>query len=87
MAAAVRCERAGFDGVQVHGAHGYLAAQFLDARKNHRTDEYGGDLAGRSRFLWEVLRGIRESTGPDFQVGVRLSPERFGIGASTRPSS
>lgn len=82
VTAAVRCERAGFDGVQVHGAHGYLAAQFLDARKNDRTDDYGGDLAGRSRFLWEVLRGIRESTGPDFQVGVRLSPERFGMALS-----
>jgi 2,4-dienoyl-CoA reductase-like NADH-dependent reductase (Old Yellow Enzyme family) len=79
VAAAVRSEQAGFDGVQVHGAHGYLVAQFLDARKNHRTDEYGGDLAGRTRFLWEVLRGIRESTGADFQVGLRLSPERFGI--------
>lgn len=79
VAAAVRSEEAGFDGVQVHGAHGYLVAQFLDARKNHRTDEYGGDLAGRSRFLFEVLRGIRESTGSDFQVGLRLSPERFGI--------
>ncbi|MDO9456423.1 NADH:flavin oxidoreductase [Nocardioides sp.] len=79
VAAAVRSDRAGFDGVQVHGAHGYLAAQFLDARKNLRTDDYGGDLAGRSRFLWEVLRGIRESTRPDFQVGLRLSPERFGM--------
>jgi len=78
VAAAVRSERAGFDGVQVHGAHGYLAAQFLDARKNDRTDEYGGDLTGRSRFLREVLRGIRESTGADFQTAVRLSPERFG---------
>ncbi len=79
VAAAVRSEQAGFDGVQVHGAHGYLVAQFLDARKNHRTDAYGGDLTGRSRFLWEVLRGVRESTGADFQVGLRLSPERFGI--------
>ncbi|MEO9322906.1 NADH:flavin oxidoreductase [Nocardioides sp. C4-1] len=79
VAGAVRAERAGFDGVQVHGAHGYLVAQFLDARKNHRTDAYGGDLEGRSRLMWEVLRGIRESTGPQFQVAIRLSPERFGI--------
>lgn len=79
VAAAVRSEQAGFDGVQVHGAHGYLVAQFLDATKNVRTDPYGGDLAGRSRFLWEVLRGIRESVGTEFQVGLRLSPERFGI--------
>lgn len=79
VAAAVRCERAGFDGVQVHGTHGYLVAQFLDARKNDRTDAYGGDLAGRSRFMWEVLRGIRAACGPDFQVAIRISPERFGI--------
>lgn len=79
VAGAVRAERAGFDGVQVHGAHGYLVAQFLDVRKNHRTDAYGGDLDGRARFMWEVLRGVRESTGPDFQVAIRLSPERFGI--------
>ena len=79
VAGAVRAERAGFDGVEIHGAHGYLVAQFLDARKNLRTDEYGGDLAGRSRMLFEVLRGVRESTRADFQVGLRLSPERYGI--------
>ncbi len=77
--AATISERAGFDGVQVHGAHGYLVAQFLDPRHNRREDGYGGDLEGRSRFLFEVLRGIREATGPDFQVGLRLTPERYGI--------
>lgn len=79
VAAAVRAERAGFDGVQVHGAHGYLVCQFLDARRNHREDGYGGDLAGRSRFLRDVVEGVRAATGPDFQVGLRLSPERFGM--------
>uniref|UniRef100_UPI0030FB0647 NADH:flavin oxidoreductase n=1 Tax=uncultured Nocardioides sp. TaxID=198441 RepID=UPI0030FB0647 len=77
--AAVRCERAGFDGVQVHGAHAYLLAQFLDARSNHRTDAYGGSPANRARVFHEVVDGIRAATGPDFQVGMRLTPERSGI--------
>jgi len=77
--AAVRAERAGFDGVEVHGAHGYVLCQFLDARKNHRTDEFGGSAENRSRALREVTRGIRAATGADFQVGVRVSPEGYGI--------
>lgn len=54
-------------------------AQFLDGRNNHRTDGYGGSLEDRARMLREVVTGIRESCGPDFQVGLRLSPERNGI--------
>lgn len=77
--AAVRAERAGFDGVQVHGAHGYLLAQFLDGRSNHRTDGYGGSLGDRMRVLREVLTGIRAATGPDFQLGLRLTPEGYGV--------
>ncbi|WP_078701398.1 NADH:flavin oxidoreductase [Aeromicrobium choanae] len=77
--AAVRAQDAGFDGVEIHGAHGYVLCQFLDARKNHRTDGYGGSLDARSRPLREVLSGIRAATGPDFQVGVRVSPEGYGI--------
>ncbi|GAA0968692.1 NADH-dependent flavin oxidoreductase [Nocardioides aquaticus] len=79
VAGAVRAERAGFDGVELHGAHGYLIGQFLDARSNHRQDGYGGSLEDRSRFLREVLEGVRGATGPDFQVGLRLTPERMGI--------
>lgn len=79
VAAAVRSERAGFDGVQVHGAHGYLVAQFLDGRHNHRTDGYGGSLEDRYRMLREILTGIRAACGPQFQVGLRLTPERSGI--------
>jgi 2,4-dienoyl-CoA reductase-like NADH-dependent reductase (Old Yellow Enzyme family) len=79
VAAAVRVERAGFDGVEVHGAHGYVVAQFLSAETNRRDDRYGGDLEGRSRLLREVLDGIRASCAPGFQVGLRLSPERFGM--------
>ncbi len=77
--AAVRAETAGFDGVEVHGAHGYLVCQFLDARSNHRTDEYGGSLENRTRMLTEILTGIREATGPDFQLGLRLTPEGNGV--------
>lgn len=79
VAAAVRAERAGFDGVEVHGAHGYLVCQFLDPRHNVRTDQYGGSLENRARMLMEVLAGIRAATGPDFQVGLRLTPEGNGI--------
>ncbi|TYL55511.1 NADH:flavin oxidoreductase [Nocardioides sp. BGMRC 2183] len=79
VAAAVRAETAGFDGVEVHGAHGYLLAQFLDGTNNTRTDGYGGSLTDRTRVLLEVLSGIRSATGPDFQVGLRLSTERQGI--------
>lgn len=79
VSAALRVQRAGFDGVELHGAHGYLLGEFLDAGRNTRTDEFGGDLAGRSRALFETLAAVREATGPDFQVGVRLSPVRFGI--------
>ena len=77
--AAARCERAGFDGVQVHGAHGYVLGQFLDVARNTRTDRYGGDAAGRARIMHEVVDAIRTATGPHFQVGLRLSPERWGI--------
>ncbi len=79
VSAAVRAERAGFDGVQVHGAHGYLVGQFLDARHNQRTDRYGGSFDNRVRVLTEVLDGIRGATGPDFQLGLRLTPEGSGI--------
>jgi len=73
--AAERCERAGFDGVEVHGAHGYLICQFLGTRTNRREDRWGGDLTGRSAFLREVLREIGDRTSEDFLVGVRISPE------------
>jgi len=79
IAAAMRAERAGFDGVELHGAHGYVLCQFLSAETNRRTDEYGGTLENRSRLLLEILSGIRERCRSDLTVGVRLSPERFGM--------
>ena len=79
IAAAVRADRAGFDGVEIHGAHGYILAQFLDAENNQRTDGYGGSFAHRKRIILEIIAGIRAATRADFQLGLRLSPERFGI--------
>lgn len=78
-AAAALAERAGFDGVEVHGAHGYLLSQFLDVRNNTRTDRYGGSAENRSRVIHETIEAVRAATGPDFQLGLRLSPERYGI--------
>ena len=67
---------AGYDGVEVHAAHGYLVAQFLSAASNHRADAYGGATAAeRTRFLIEIIEAIRERCGPDYPVGVRLSAE------------
>ena len=77
--AALRAERAGFHGVELHSAHGYLLAQFLDADNNQRNDRYGGSFENRTRALFEIIDGIRARAGSDFQLGVRLSPERFGV--------
>ncbi len=79
VAAAVRAERAGFHGVELHGAHGYLICQFLSAEINQRTDRYGGSLENRSRLLFEIIDGIRGACGTSFQLAVRLSPDRFGM--------
>ena len=77
--AAKRAELAGFDGVELHGAHGYLLCMFLSAQYNRRTDAYGGSLENRSRILFSIIAAIRARCRPDFTVGVRLSPERFGV--------
>jgi 2,4-dienoyl-CoA reductase-like NADH-dependent reductase (Old Yellow Enzyme family) len=79
ICAAQRAEKAGFDGVELHGAHGYILCQFLSAEINQREDEYGGSLENRARPLLDIIAGIRARCGADFQLGVRLSPERFGV--------
>lgn len=79
IAAAQRAERAGFDGVELHGAHGYLICSFLSPELNRREDRYGGSIENRSRFLLEMIDGVRAATKPGFTVGVRLSPERWGL--------
>jgi 2,4-dienoyl-CoA reductase-like NADH-dependent reductase (Old Yellow Enzyme family) len=79
VAAAQRAERAGFDGVEIHGAHGYVLAQFLSPTINRREDRYGGSLENRARVIVEIIDGVRARCRPDFQLGLRLSPERFGL--------
>ncbi len=79
IAAARRAEKAGFDGAELHGAHGYLICQFLSAEINKREDEFGGSPENRARFLLECIDGVRAAAKPGFSLGVRLSPERFGI--------
>jgi len=73
--AAVRCNAAGFAGVDLHGAHGFLFGQFLSTSMNTRTDAWGGSLEGRARLLRESVRTVRAAVPPRFLVGVRLSPE------------
>ena len=70
-----RAAEAGFDAVELHGAHGYLLSQFLSPKTNRRTDEYGGSLENRARFALEVVRAVREQVGPDFPFLYRLSVE------------
>jgi len=79
IVAAERSQRAGFDGVEIHGAHNYIACQFLSSQFNTRTDQYGGSLENRQRLLMDIVSGIRERCGAQFNLGVRLSPENFGL--------
>ncbi len=78
--AARACKDAGFTGVQVHGAHGYLVSQFLSPRVNLRTDDYGGSLENRARFLLEIVAAVRAAVGPDFPVSVKLNSADFQKG-------
>ncbi len=71
--AAKRCKTAGFDFIEIHGAHGYLIGQFMSPNSNIRTDEYGGCLENRTRFLFEVIEDIRSKTGKDFPIGLRIN--------------
>ena len=77
-AAAVK--QAGFTGVQVHAAHGYLLSQFLSPRSNQRNDEYGGELANRARVLLDAVAAVREAVGPEFPVAVKLNSADFQKG-------
>ena len=82
--AALRAKTAGFELVEIHGAHGYLLTNFFSPTTNHRTDMYGGSLENRSRIYFEILEDIRKKVGPDFPVTIRLSgtdyePDGFPI--------
>ena len=78
--AAIRCSEAGFDGIELHGAHGYLLSQFLGTKTNLRDDEWGGDIDGRSKLIIEIYKSIKNNVPESFIVGIRLSPEIESIG-------
>ncbi|PKL39030.1 MAG: NADH:flavin oxidoreductase [Spirochaetae bacterium HGW-Spirochaetae-1] len=73
--AALRAKNAGFDAVEIHGAHGYLVCQFLSPFSNHRTDQYGGSPENRARFALEILEKTRKAVGPDFPIIIRISSD------------
>lgn len=81
--AAVRAKKAGFDGVEIHGAHGYLLHTFNSPFSNKRCDEYGGSISGRAKLSVDVVKRIREKVGPDFLVQYRISCEEGVPGAIT----
>lgn len=78
---------AGFTGVQIHAAHGYLVSQFLSPHHNQRTDSWGGSPENRRRFLVEIFRRIRKGVGPDFPVAVKLNSADFQRGGFTEEES
>jgi len=77
---AVNCRTAGVDGIEIHGAHGYLIDQFLSPHTNSRIDDYGGSFENRMRFADEIIAGIRARCGRDFPLGIRLSVDEFVAG-------
>ena len=78
-----RAKEAGFDGVEIHGAHGYLIAEFMSPYSNKRTDCYGGALQNRIRFALEIIKDIRAKCGDDFIVGYRIYADEFVTGGRT----
>lgn len=84
---AALAEQAGFQGVQIHGAHGYLVSQFLSPHHNKRTDRWGGTPENRMRFVLEVYRAIREATSAQFCVGIKLNSADFQRGGFTEEES
>ncbi|WP_462174141.1 NADH:flavin oxidoreductase/NADH oxidase family protein [Pseudoalteromonas xiamenensis] len=76
-------QQAGFDGVEIHAAHGYLLSQFLSPKTNQRQDKWGGDLANRARLLVEVVKQVRAKVGPSFAVAVKLNSADFQRGGFT----
>jgi 2,4-dienoyl-CoA reductase-like NADH-dependent reductase (Old Yellow Enzyme family) len=76
---AIRAEQCNYDGVEIHAAHGYLLGQFLSDSINKRSDAYGGSFDNRSQIVFEIIAEIQKKTSPSFLIGVRLSPELFGL--------
>lgn len=81
---AVRAQKAGFDGVQIHGAHGYFLSQFLSPFYNRREDEYGGSIENRARIVLEVFRSIRAAVGDHFPILIKINSEDFVEGGQTQ---
>ena len=81
--AAVRVKKSGFDGVEIHSAHGYFLNQFLSPLTNKRTDEYGGDILNRIRIHLEIIEGVREAVGEDFPIFLRLGASDYIDGGTT----
>jgi len=80
---ALRAKKCGFDGIEIHGGHGYLVAQFMSPYSNKRTDEYGGSLNNRLKFPVKIIKNIREKCGDDFIIGFRISADEFIEGGRT----
>ncbi|MAG15380.1 MAG: NADH:flavin oxidoreductase [Dehalococcoidales bacterium] len=81
--AAIRARKAGFNGVEIHGAHGYLIDQFLSRASNRRQDIYGGDLTNRVRFLIEIIKAVKEAAGRDYPVWCRINGQEYGVEEGT----
>ena len=79
--------KAGFDGVQIHGAHGYLVSQFLSPHHNQREDDWGGSPQKRMRFVVEIYKAMRQATGSDFNIGIKLNSADFQRGGFTEEES
>jgi 2,4-dienoyl-CoA reductase-like NADH-dependent reductase (Old Yellow Enzyme family)/thioredoxin reductase len=77
--AAGRAKEAGFDGVEIHGAHQYIVAAFLSSATNQRKDKYGGSVENKARFLIEILQAVKREVGPDFPVWVRFNAQEWGV--------
>ena len=84
--AAIRCAESGLDGIELHGAHGYLLSQFLGKETNMRTDKWGGSFKNNSRILFEIYKSIKNNVHDSFIVGVRLSPEIKSMGIDIEDS-
>ena len=80
-------QKAGFTGVQIHGAHGYLVSQFLSPHHNQRTDQWGGSVQNRARFVLEILRAMRAATSPAFPVSIKMNSADFQRGGFTEEES
>jgi 2,4-dienoyl-CoA reductase-like NADH-dependent reductase (Old Yellow Enzyme family)/thioredoxin reductase len=85
--AALRAKKCGFDGVEIHGGHGYLITQFLSPFSNKRVDEYGGNFINRARFALEVINNVRTKCGSDFIIGMRISVDEMVEGGLTMADS